>query len=258
MSTLTASPTSHPRSTGLHKLTLTELRLFRRAPGIVAWSAGFPIIAMIVLAAIPATRHPQAAFNGATVVQTYMPIIIGFALVMTGVNFMPATIVGYREKGVLRRLSTTPVAPGALLGAQLIITACVQLIVTVVVAITAWIAGSGAPKQGLGFVLAVVCAAAACNAVGMGVSAVCWTAKAANVVGTVLFFVLMFFSGLWYPRVEMPSWLRGISDATPMGSGVQLLQSTASGHWPSLLFFVVPVAYAIAGTVIAMRFFRWE
>jgi ABC-2 type transport system permease protein len=242
----------------LGPLTLTEATLFRRTPGIVAWAAGFPIIAMIILASIPAARHPQAVYHGATIVQTYLPIIIGFALVMTGVNFMPATIVGYREKGVLRRLSTTPVAPGALLGAQLIITACVQLVVTIVVVLTASIAGSGAPKQWFGFVLAVIFAAAACNAVGMGVSAVCWTAKAANVVGTVLFFVLMFFSGLWYPRVEMPSWLRGISDATPMGSGVQLLQSTASGHWPSALFFIVPIAYGIAGVVIAIRVFRWE
>lgn len=258
MSTLTATPPAPTRFIGLRRLTITEARLFGRAPGIIFWSAGFPVVAMIVLACIPATARPTKAFGGASVIQTYEPIIIAFSLIMIGVNFLPATIVGYREKGILRRLSTTPVSPITLLGADLVLTACVQAIVTGLVVGIAATTNASAPRQGLAFAISVVLSAAAVDAVGLWVTAICWTAKAANVLGTLLVFVLMFFSGLWLPRTEMTSWLRGISDATPMGSGVQALQTAAAGDWPHVLFLGVLAAYAVVGSALAVRFFRWE
>jgi ABC-2 type transport system permease protein len=74
----------------------------------------------------------------------------------------------------------------------------------------------------------------------------------------VLFFVLLFFSGLWLPRAEMPDWLRGVSDGTPMGSGVQAIQEALTGHWASGLYFGILAAWIVGCGVLAVRFFRWE
>ena len=47
--------------------------------------------------------------------------MVVMTLAILGVNTLPARLVKYREKGVLRRLSTTPANPRSLLVAQLIV-----------------------------------------------------------------------------------------------------------------------------------------
>jgi ABC-2 type transport system permease protein len=242
----------------LRKLTLTELKLLIRTPAVLFWGIGFPVVALIVLGLIPGTDRPVKVFGGASVLQTYLPIIITFMLVMTGVQFLPTTLVGYRERGILRRMFTTPVTPRALLTAQLSLLLGVQIVTAAVIVILATGAFSASVGQPLAFLIAFLLMAAAASTLGLLVAAVSYTSKAASAVGGVLFFVLMFFSGLWLPRAEMPGPLRGVSDALPVGAGVQAIQDAAAGHWASGLYFGVLAAWVIVCGVLAVRLFRWE
>jgi ABC-2 type transport system permease protein len=239
-------------------LTLTELKLLFRAPAALFWGIGFPVIGLIVVGLIPGTGKPVKSLGGASVLQTYLPIIIMFMIIMTAVNFLPATLASYRERGVLRRMFTTPVTPQALLSAEVAINLGVEIATTaliVILAVGAFTASIGAP---LAFIVAFLLTAAAASALGLLVAAVSFTAKAANALGAVLFFVLIFFSGLWLPRAEMPDWLRGISDATLTGSGVQAIQNAMAGHWASGLFFGILAAWIVVCGALAIRFFRWQ
>jgi ABC-2 type transport system permease protein len=242
----------------LRKLTLTELKLLVRTPAVLFWGIGFPVVGLIVLGLIPGTDRPVKVFGGASVLQTYLPIIITFMLVMTGVQFLPTTLVGYRERGILRRMFTTPVTPRALLTAQLSLLLGVQIVTAAVIVILATGAFSASIGQPLAFLIAFLLMAAAASTLGLLVAAVSFTSKAASAVGGVLFFVLMFFSGLWLPRAEMPGPLRGVSDALPVGAGVQAIQDAAAGHWASGLYFGVLAAWVIVCGVLAVRLFRWE
>jgi ABC-2 type transport system permease protein len=94
--------------------------------------------------------------------------------------------------------------------------------------------------------------------VGLLVAAVCFTGKAANAVGAVLFFVLMFFAGLWIPRASMPVALRDISDFTPLGAGGQAIQSAAAGNWAPWWYFAVLAGYIVICGALAIGLFRWE
>ncbi len=69
---------------------------------------------------------------------------------------------------------------------------------------------------------------------------------------------MMFFAGLWLPIAQMPSVLRHISHATPLGAAVQALQDSAQGHWPHPLQLLTLAAYAVAFGLAATRLFRWE
>lgn len=239
-------------------LTRVELKLLLRTPAALFWGIGFPVIGLIVLGAIPGTGKPVKSLGGISVLETYLPIIITFMIIMTSVNFLPATLASYRERGVLRRMFTTPVTPQALLAADLALTLGTQIATTaliVILSVGVFTASIGAP---LAFIVSFLLLAAAASTLGLLVAAVSFTSKAANALGAVFFFVLMFFSGLWLPRAEMPDWLRGISDATLTGSGVQAVQNAMAGHWASGLFFGVLVAWIVVCGALAIRFFRWE
>jgi hypothetical protein len=84
------------------------------------------------------------------------------------------------------------------------------------------------------------------------------TGRAAGVIGTMLFFPLMFFAGLWIPRATMPASLREVSDLTPLGAAVQALQDSLHGSWPHPSALTVLAGYAVVFTVAAARFFRWD
>lgn len=219
---------------------------------------GFPVAALIVLGLIPAANKPVAGLGGISVVQTYLPIIIIFTLVMTAVNFLPATLAGYRERGVLRRMFTTPIRPRTLLAAQLLVNLAAEVATVALVVILAVAAFGATIGQPPGFAIAFVATTAAASAVGLLVAAACSTGKAANAVGAVLFFVLMFFAGLWIPRATMPAALRDISDFTPVGAGGQAIQSAAAGSWAPWWYFAVLAGYIVVCGALAVRLFRWE
>jgi ABC-2 type transport system permease protein len=241
------------------KLTRNELRLYLREPMVVFFSALFPTILVIILGSIPGFRKASADLGGGSVISIYVGVALALGLAMLGLQFVPAVLALYRERGILRRLATTPVRPAALLGAQLV-TGILTAVVSgaLVLTVARLVFDVELPKQFLGFVIAYLLSAAGVFAIGLLVAALVPTGKAGNAVGTVLFFPSMFFAGLWTPREVMPRVLQRIGDFTPLGAGERALHETATGHWPSVLPVIVLVAYLVLFGAAAARLFRWE
>jgi ABC-2 type transport system permease protein len=241
------------------KLTRNELRLFLREPLVVFFSVLFPTVLILILGSIPSFRDADPALGGDTVISIYVGIALALSLAMLGLQFMPAVLALYRERGILRRLATTPVRPAALLGAQLASVILIALVSGALVLLVGRLVFDVAlPGQFAGFVIAYVLSAAGVFAIGLLVAALVPTGKAGNAVGTLLFFPSMFFAGLWTPREAMPAAVRRIGDFTPLGAGERALHDAATGHWPALLPVVVLIGYVIVFGVAAAKLFRWE
>ena len=251
------APAPHRRS-AFWLLARTEGRLFLRSAGSVLWTALLPVVAVVVLGIVPGTRHASRSFGGLSPLEVYEPILMMYVFLMSAVNFLPAVLTGYRERGVLRRLSTTPVPPSRLLGAQGLIYLGVGIVIDAVILVIATAFGARAPHQFAGFVLSLLLVAAATMGIGMLITAVAPTEKIANALGLATFFPLMFFAGLWIPRPSMNSVLRTISDYSPLGAGVRAIQASTTGHWPPAAALLVLAGYAIVCGAAAARLFRWE
>ena len=210
---------------------------------------------MIIFGGIHSFKTLVKVYGGLTTLDVYVPILLVFALALLSLVAMPATLAGYRELGVLRRLKTTPAGAVRVLVAQL----AVAVAAVVVIVAVAWLGyGVAAPRQLGRFVVAVLFAAAALMATGLFVAAVAPNAGTARGVGAILFYLMMFFAGLWLPIPSVPRALQHVSHATPLGAAVPALQNATSGHWPAGLQLATMAAYAARLGLAAARLFRWE
>jgi ABC-2 type transport system permease protein len=249
----------HRASRPFAQLLRTELTLFRRNAGAVLWTAFLPLVALVVVGSIHALRVPSKNLHGISYLAAYLPILMIFSVCMSTVNLLPPTLALYREKGVLRRLSTTPLPPSRLLLAQASIYLALALAVSVVMLVlcTAFF-GVAVPDQLPGFLVSLLLVGTASTSIGLLIAAVSSGAKAANAVSMAAFFPLMFLAGLWVPRAVMPHLLRTFSDWSPLGAGVRALQDSVAGHFPPAQSLLVLVAYTVVCGALAARTFRWE
>src|SRR3954469_18372820 len=151
---------SRTRGRAMTALLKTETKLLLREPLLLFWGVLFPLVLLTVMGLAGDTPDPD--LGGLTLVQTYVPVLIAFTFTILGVSALPTALATYRERGVLKRLATTPVRPSRLLGAQLTTSAAMAAATAVLILLVARLAfGVPLPRAALAFLLAVIAAAAA-------------------------------------------------------------------------------------------------
>ena len=251
-------PQRTPRS-AFGKLLQNEGRYAWRVPVGLLMGVGVPVLALIIMGVIPGTNKPVKSLDGLTVFSTYFPVLIAFALAMIALMTLPSHLADYRQQGILRRLSTTPVPPAWMLAAQVVINlalAVVALGILVVAGLAGF--GLGAPRQPGGFALALVLSIAAMFAVGLWITAIARSTNAAVLLGLLFLYPMLFFGGLFFPQQELPAVVQDIGKWTPLGASVQALQDSMRGVFPSASLLLALAAWAVVFGVLAVRFFRWE
>jgi len=236
----------------------TELRLYFRDITAVVFGILLAPAILAILGSVPAFREASPDLGGRTTIELYIPIMLTMAVAMIALSMLPAQLAAYRERGILRRLATTPARPRDLLAAQALAHLTVLSIGVLLVLSVGWLAyGVDLPGNPAAFVLGLLLVAATLFGIGLLI-ATAGTAKMAQGLGSLTFFPLMFFAGLWVPREVMPQTLQRIGEYTPLGAGVQVMQDASAGHWPHALHLVVLCAYAAVAWTAAVRLFRWS
>ncbi|MFI8293977.1 ABC transporter permease [Streptomyces sp. NPDC085614] len=237
----------------------TEARLFSREPGALFWVMVSPTVLLVILGLIPSFREASADLGGRRVIDLYVPVSVLFALIMSGLQAMPPVLAGYRERGVLRRMSTTPVRPAALLTAQIVLHAVAALAsALLVVAVGRLAFGVRLPESPAGYALALLSAVACGLALGTAVCAVSRNQKIATAIGSAVFFPTMFTAGVWVPVQAMPDTLQRIVQFTPYGAASQALDAATAGGEPGGAALGVMALWAVVLIATAVRRFRWE
>ncbi|MBX6752445.1 MAG: ABC transporter permease [Micromonosporaceae bacterium] len=235
----------------------TELRLFLREPVTVAVAVVVPSLVLLGLAAVPALREPIEPTGNLSFVAFFAPSLLAISIAMLGFQVLPTGLATYRERGVLRRLSATPMRPASVLFVQLIINLVTATIGAVlVVAVAVGVLGVPAPRHPLGFAIAFLVGTAAVFSVGLLIAARAPQARTASGVGTMLFLLAMFVGGVYLPKFLLPDWLVRIGDFVPPGAG--MFWETWVGTGAELAPLLVLAGLALAATAGAARFFRWE
>jgi ABC-2 type transport system permease protein len=244
----------------LLKMTWMEAKLFLREPVSAFFTLIFPLMYLLLFGAISG-NEPTPQFGGQRTIDASIPGLTAAIICITGLMSTTMTMSTYREKGVLRRLRTTPVSPLVVLVAQVIVvTAMTALGMLLLVAAGGLIyhvrfEGNAFSVLG-GFVLSSL----SFFGIGFILAGTMPTVRSAWVVGMVLLYPMLLLSGAFFTLDLLPLAVQKVSAFIPLTYVVNLLRGLWVGEpWGQHLLDVgVLAGMLIVGIIVSAKTFRWE
>jgi ABC-2 type transport system permease protein len=191
-----------------------------------------------------------------------VPGILAMSIMTNGIIGLSSTFVTYRERGILRRIKATPFPLWAFIMSKIstqVVIAVAQSAILLTAAVLLFQI-EVAPTY-LSLVAMVALGALAFLAIGFAVSAFARNREIADSASNAIAFPMMFLGGVFFPVDAAPGWLRPFTEIMPLTYLATALRaiildgSTLMDVWTQALVLVVT---ALAGLVVAVRFFRWE
>lgn len=245
---------------GLSQLTWTEFKLNLRDPLMVFWSLAFPMLWLVLMAAIFKEPIPGYDYHGLNHASFLLPASIGQVIVYSSAVGVPLTLTTYRENGLFKRLRVTPlktitlavsfaISQFAFVLTGILILLLVGFTVFNTQVLGSWLAFFGVLLLGMITFLAI----------GSAIGSISPSVRAANVITWTLFVPMLILSGLFFPIAMLPTWLQPVARVLPLSALGTLLRDIVFGVEPHDLWRLgLIAAWLVFACIITIRFFRWE
>lgn len=188
--------------------------------------------------------------------------LLGFSIVGMGI-FGPVNVFPeLKKQGILRRLHTTPLKVWQYFTATMFsqaITGIVSISIQFLVAITVFHLKVNGNYLDIG--LFTILSIAMILGIGLAIGGWAKNERQAAPLSNIIVFPMLFLSGSFFPRYEMPHWLQSITTylpLTPVVDGLRMLTTEGKnllqiGPQLGLVLIWFVIIY-----IIAFRVFRWE
>jgi ABC-2 type transport system permease protein len=245
---------------GFRKLTLVQAKLYLREP----MAAFFTLLfgpALLLLLGFIFTNVPDPTLGGQGYLDMAVPAYMAMVIGIVGLTAVPISAATRRETGVLRRFSATPLRPLTYFLTDVLVPFAMTLLGILLLVLVGMVV-FGVRFEGNLFSLfaGIVLGACAFFSMGYALVGLISSARAVTLIGNVILYPLMIFSGAMVPLEIMPDMVRTISRFLPLTHLVALLRGLWLGQaWGDLLTEVaVLVGVGMVCTLIIARTFRWE
>lgn len=241
----------------LRAMTWVELKLFAREPLTVMFVLVLPLVVLYVLNGVFGDQPDPAVWQGLPPIDFYTSAYVALVAATAGVLSLPVHLAGYREQGVLRRFRASAVRPAALVGAHMTVTVVIATTGAVLLTILSVVAYDAAlPEDWVGVVATYLLAAVSFAGLGALLGFLLPTARAAQGLGVLLFFVFMMLGGAGPPREVLPPALSRIADGVPVTHAGELIRGPWTGEgwdWQAMVFMLTMLAVSLALTAWRLR-----
>jgi ABC-2 type transport system permease protein len=218
---------------------------------------GFSVVFIVIF--LSTSGHSTVGFLAhINLGQYYLPAFAAYGIMSACFNILAISLVNRREMGLLKRLRLSPLPTWMLLAAIFInsmIIAVIQIVLMLLVGRLGY--GVHGPRDIPAFVLVMIVGMLCFTALGVGVSTLVPNADAAGPVVSLVFFILVALSGLYFP-VNPGSGLATFTDIFPIRHLITASVDSFNGIpgasiWNDVL---VMVLWGAGGVLVALR--RWE
>jgi ABC-2 type transport system permease protein len=246
----------------LARLSWLELKLFLREPLTVVFSLALPLVMLFVLGGVfgntPSQPGEQFVYRGEGAIDYYIPAYFALVIVSVSVISIPAHLAGYRERGVLRRWKASSVSSTAVIGSQVAVALVLSIVSACILTVAATVAYDyQAPDSLLAVTGSYVFLVFVFSAFGILLGALLPTARSAQALGMLLWFVMLMLGGAGPPPEVMTGPMSVIRNLTPLWHGVRVMQDAWLGLNPGLSWFVM-IGILVTCGLVGVRYFRWE
>ncbi len=239
----------------LREITWIELKLFGREPLTVLFVLVLPLIVLYILNGVFGNQPEPSVYEGLGAVNFYTPSYVALVVATVGVLSVPVHLAGYREQGVLRRFRASALPPATLLAAHVVIAVAVGTVGAVLLTALSAIGYDGAlPHDWLGVVAGFLLVTLAFAALGTFIGVVMPTARAAQGLGVLLFFVFLMLGGAGPPVEVLPDAMSTLSDAVPLTYAAAVLR----GPWLDRAWDGGAVAVMAGMLVVCLALTWWR
>ena len=234
---------------------------FWKNPFGAFFTLGFSVIFLVLLGASLGTNRIGFLGN-IREIQYYVPGFAAYGVMSACFNVLTINLVVRRETGLLKRLRLSPL-PTWIMLVGLFVSSLIVVIVQVVILLLVGRFGYHVHLPGniVAFALAILVGSICFTAVGVAASTVLPNQEAAGPTVGIVFFVLLFLSGLWYP-LKPGSALAKVSDYFPVRHMIQAVFApfderphVSPWSWHDLLVMGI---WGVISAAIALRRFRFE
>ncbi len=195
-------------------------------------------------------------------IQFATPGLLGWAVAMSASFGAAATLQGWRQSKLLRRLQLAPVSTRTVVGARVAVTVTIAL-VQMAIFVGVGVAGFGLRLTGSwpAAVPLLVVGTLCFMAVGLLAGAVARTTEGAVNMANFCVLPMSFLSGSFFPLDFMPHWIQVLSELLPLRHlNDGMLDVMVRGEGPSavLLPMAILAVFTLVLTLLAAKLFRWE
>jgi len=225
------------------------------------FTIGFSLVFLVLLGA-SAGNSRISYLGNIRLIQYYVPGFVAYGIMAACFNILAITTVNRRELGLLKRVRLSPLPAWVLVTAIVVssmIVAIIQVALLLVVGRVAF--GVHGPADVPAFVLAAVVGMVSFSALGIAMSTLIPNQDAAGPIVSIVFFVLLFLSGLWFP-LKPGSGLAQFSNYFPVHHLITAIlvpfnrpRGASPWAWHDLL---VVALWGVLGAVVAARRWQWS
>lgn len=245
---------------GFWKLALVQSKLYLREP----MSAFFTLLfgpALMILLGLIFRNTPDPMYGGQGYLDMAVPAYMAMILGIVGLTAVPINSATRREIGVLRRFSATPLRPLTYFVTDILAPLVITLL-GILLLVLVGIVFFGVRFEGnlFSMLAGIGLGAFAFFSLGYALVGLVSSARAVVVLGNIVLYPMVVFSGAVVPLEIMPDTVRNISRFLPLTHLVALLRGLWIGTgWSDFLIEVVVLTgVGIAAALIVARTFRWE
>ncbi|MFG3418606.1 ABC transporter permease [Micromonospora sp. NPDC049460] len=262
----TAARRPGPVALGLRQGRL-EITQFLRSRESVVFTMGFPVIMIVIFAAIFDDRIAP----GVSYTQYFITGMIATGLMTVSFQNLGIWIPIERDRGVLKRYRGTPMPKWVWFAGKVLMVVAIGIAETVLLlAVSVALFDlelPGTAAKWLTFGWVSVLGVTACTLCGIAISSLARTARSGSAVVTPVALVLQFISGVFFVFTELPSWMQQVAALFPLKWMCQGLRSVflpesfgarePGGSFELDRVALVLVAWCVVGLVLCLTTFRW-
>jgi ABC-2 type transport system permease protein len=233
-----------------------EQKIFWRSREAAVFIFVFPLLLYALLGSVYGDE-----IDGIPAADILLAGLFGYGAANTAFGGLAITLVLRRERGELKRIRATPLAPSVYMTAVLLSTLVTFALEAVaLVALGGLVFDASMPENWLGFAGAIVLGVISFAGLGLAAASLIRSAEGVSAAVNVIILPMAFLSGAFGPTQDFPAVLQAIADVLPLTYFIDIVDGIyldGDSLFADPKALAIVLAWGAAGVLVALRRFGW-